>query len=587
MYLKKTRNKATGRIYLSIAEGYWDKERGHTRTKTIESIGYLDELQKEYDDPLAHYTALIKRMNRESELEAAEYTISTRKNKELEKGAPNRMNYGYIVLMKLYYELGLDSFLLNRQRRESKIECNTSTIMKLLVISRILSPGSKKRAFEERGRYFDFEKEDAFDLADVYRSLSHFAKLEKDIQLLIHNRITKNYGRKLDLIYYDVTNYYFETDEEDELRKKGVSKEHRPNPIVQLGLAMDAEGLPISYEVFAGNESEKLHLRPTILELRDKYDSGRVIAVADSAQNTGNNVYYLDKGKQGYIFSQSIRGSTQLFKQYVIDESGYVWHGEEYKRKSRVERREIQVDFNRKDGTTHKKKVLLDQRQIVFWSEKYAVRSKMKREAALKKAQGIIDNPAAYTKATSYGALKYVRNVDIDKVTGEVKAASKGTPCFNYEAIAEEEKYDGYYAIVTNVFDEGKDKGKFGDGEIIDLYRGLWRIEDSFSVTKGDLESRPVFLSRRERIRAHFLICYIALVMVRLMQKRTGFEYSPEKLVDALNRISCSHEGGNLFLFDYRSDVSDALGEAFGIDFTKERLIRAAIKKNIGNAKKS
>jgi transposase len=586
LYLKKSFNKTTGKTYLSIAHGYWDKDKGHSRTTIVEKIGFLDDLKKEHEDPVAHFEKIVKEKNRLAGLDAAEYTITARKDQALEKNTSGRMNYGYIIIMKLYYELGLDSFLLNRQRRQTKIECNTSAIMKLLVISRILSPGSKKQAFEARGRYFDFEKGGAFELVDVYRSLSHFAELEKDIQRLIHGRITKNHGRNLDLVYYDVTNYYFEIDMEDDLRKKGVSKEHRPNPIVQLGLAMDADGLPVSYEVFAGNESEKLHLRPMVLELHNKYGASRVIAVADSAQNTGNNVYYLDEGKQGYIFSQSIRGGSEEFKRYVAEEAGYEWHGGEYKRKSRAERREIQVDFTKKDGTTHKKKVLVDQRQIVFWSEKYQARSRAKREAALKKAQGIIDNPAAYTRATSYGALKYVKNVDIDKETGEVKPAPKGTPCFNYDAISEEEKYDGYYAIVTNVFDVGEDKGKFSDGQIIDLYRGLWRIEDSFGVTKGDLEARPIYLSREDRIRAHFLTCYIALVIVRLMQKRTGFEYSPEKLIDALNNVSCSHEGGNLFLFDYRSDVSDALAKAFGFDFAMQRLTRAEIKKNIGDAKK-
>jgi transposase len=488
--------------------------------------------------------------------------------------------------MSLYYELGLDRFLLNRQRRESKIECNTSTIMKMLVISRILSPGSKKRAFEEKGRYFDFENDAAFELIDVYRSLSFFQKLEKDIQLLMHERIEKNYGRNMDLVYYDTTNYYFEIDMEDDLRKKGASKEHRPNPIVQLGLTMDADGVPISYEVFPGNESEKLHLRPAVFELYSKYGCRKVIAVADSAQNTGDNIYYLDQGKQGYVFSQSIRGGSKAFKAYVVDEAGYEWHGDEYKRKSRVERREILVDFDKKDGKTHKKKMLVDQRQIVFYSKKYAVRSRALREAAIKKAGKIIANPSAYTKATSHGCLKYIKNVEVDKGTGEIKeAAGKGMPCFNFDAIAEEEKYDGYYAIVTNLFDEGDDKGKFSDGQIIDIYRGLWRIEDSFGVTKGELGARPIFLSRDERIRAHFLICYIALVIVRLIQKRTKYAHSPEKLIEAMNNISCSHEGGNLYLFDYSSDIAVDLGKAFGIDFEKERLTRAEIKKNLGAVK--
>jgi transposase len=411
-------------------------------------------------------------------------------------------------------------------------------------------------------------------------------KLEKDIQLLMHDRITKNYGRNLELIYYDVTNYYFEIDMEDKLRKKGVSKEHRPNPIVQMGLATDADGLPISYEVFPGSESEKLHLRPTVSELYRKYGCKRVIAVADSAQNTGNNIYYLDKGNQGYVFSQSIRGGSKALKKYVTDESGYKWLSNEYKWKSRVERREIQVDFIRNDGTTYKKKMLVDQRQIVFFSEKYAVRSRTLREAALKKAAKIIEAPAAYTRAMAHGALKYIMNVDVDKDTGELTAAKTGTPSFNFDVIEEEEKYDGYYAIVTNVFDEGKDRGKFNDSQIINIYRGLWQVEESFAITKGELDTRPIYLSREDRIKAHLLICFISLVIVRLIQKQTAFNYSSEKLIDTMNKISCSLEGGNLYLFDYRSDISDYLGKMFDINFSMQRLTRIEIKKNIGAAKK-
>jgi len=582
MYLKKTNNKTTGRIYLSIVQGYRDKQKGYSTNKVVQKIGYLDEMEKLYDDPIAHFTKEAEERNKAAREGAAEYAFTANRNQIIPENTSNRMNYGYIAILKFFYDLGLDRFLINRKQR-TKIEHNTSAVMKLLVISRILSPCSKKKAFDERGRYFDFDKEIGFDLKDIYRSLSHFAKLAKDIQLLIHDRITKNYGRNTDLIYYDVTNFYFEIDMEDELRKKGPSKEHRPDPIVQLGLAMDAESIPISYEVFPGNESEKLHLRPMILELRDKYETGWVIAVADAAQNTGNNIYYLDQGKQGYVFSQSIRGGSKEFKEYVVDEGGYEWFGGEYKRKSQVVPREIQVEFTKGDKT-HKKKVLVDQRQIVFYSEKYAERARAKREAAVKKAYQIVNNPAAYTRATSYGALKYVKNIEVDKDTGEIKAA-KGKPLFDIDKLIEDEKYDGYYCIVTNLFDEGKNKGKFGDDKIIDIYRGLWRIEDSFRVTKHELETRPVYLSRQERIEGHFLICYIALVIMRLLQKATGFKYSPAKLIEAMNNISCSNESENLYLFDYRSEVSDALGNALGFDFTRQRLTRAEIKKNLGNTK--
>jgi transposase len=584
MYLKQAYNVKTGRTHLSVVQNYWDKEKRTSRSKTIETFGYLDELSKTHEDPIAYYKDIVEKRNSAEKEEAADIIIIAKRNQVLERNSQGRRNYGYIIIIMLFYELGLDRFLINRQQRETKIEFNTSSVMKLLVISRILSPGSKKKAFEERGKYFDFEKQDAFRLIDIYRALSHFSKYDQLIQKQIHERITINYGRNMELIYYDVTNYYFEIDMEDKLRKKGYSKENRKSPIVQMGLSMDADGLPISYELFPGNESEKLHLRPMVSELVRTYDAGRIIAVADSAQNTGNNIYYLDKGRQYYVFSQSISGGSKSFKEYVINPVGYEWHSDKYKRKSRNERREIRVDFTKPDGTLYKKDLLTDQRQIVFYSEKYATRARATREAAVKKAQKIIENPAAYTSATSYGALKYVKNVTVDNDTGEIKP-TKGIPCFDIDKLREDEKYDGYYAIVTNVFNEGKNAGKFDDDKIIDIYRGLWRIEDSFRVTKEELDTRPVHLSREERIRAHFLICYISLVIIRLIQKRTDSKYSPAKLIEAINNISCSYESENMFLFDYRSEISDVLGGAFGIDFTMQRLSRMDIKKNIGEVK--
>jgi len=583
MYLRKKENKKTGRVSLSMVRGYRKPGNKYASAETVETFGYVDVLQEQYDDPIAHFTEYVAERNRQEMLEAAEYTIIAKKGKLLDPNTLNRKNYGYIIILKVLAEFGIDRFLINR-RQSTKLECDTNAIMKLLIISRILSPGSKKRAFEERERYLDFERKDSFDLKDIYRCLSHFSDISKDVQKLMHERISKRYGRKTDLMYYDCTNYYFEIDLEDELRKKGPGKEHRPNPIVQLGLSMDEEGIPIAYELFPGNESEKLHLRPMFSELVREYDTGKMIAVADSAQNTGNNIYYLDKARHGYVFSQSIRGGSADFKRYVLDPEGYVWHGDKYMRKSCVRRREIPVDFVRPDGSTHKKKVTVDQRQIVFYSEKYAVRSKLKREQVIKKAQQIISNTAAYTSATSYGALKYVKNVEVDKKTGEIKP-SKGKPAFDIDKLLEDEKYDGYYALVTNVFNEGKHYGKFDDDAIIDIYHGLWRIEDNFRISKSDLEARPIYLSRKERIDAHFLICFICMVIIQLIRKRTDYQYSPAKLIEAMNNISCTNEAENLYLFDYRSDISDKLGEAFDLNLALERLTRSEIKKNLGNAK--
>lgn len=486
MFLKTTTDKRTGRKYICMMRGYYDKEKGQSRMKTIENFGYLDELEKTYEDPIAHFKAYVEEKNSEEELADAQYALTVRKDAELPKDFSGRKNLGYVVIVSVFCELGLDRFFVNRQRGR-KFEYNTGTIMKLLTISRILEPGSKKRAFDRRERYFDFEREGAFSLEDIYHTLSHVSKFEEAVQMQIHKRITESYGRNTDLIYYDVTNYYFEIDKEDELKAKGYSKEQRHDPIVQMGLALDADGIPISYELFAGNESEKLHLRPMIGKLRRDYETSRLIAVADAAQNTSDNIYYLESGKCGYVFSQTIRGGAAEFKKWVLDDRDYFMFFDEdnrkHKRKSRLVRRKISVSMI-KDGKEHKKDVLVDQRQIVFYSEKYAARAKAKRESAIKKAYRIVANPSAYTKATSHGALKYVNNVEVDKNTGELKEA-KAKPYIDFEKIKEDEKYDGYYCIVTNLFDEDK-SGKFKDEKIIDMYRGLWRIEDSFRVTKSE-----------------------------------------------------------------------------------------------------
>jgi transposase len=583
MFLKMATNKNTGRTYMSICRGYRDKERGHSRTVTVQKLGYLDELEKEYDDPIAHFRVVCDKMNTEAEAEDAEYTVKLRKGQKLQRNTCTRRNFGYIVPMKIFYELGIERFLLNRQRKK-KIEHNTAQVMKLLVLSRLLYPASKQKTYLEKGRYFDFEKDDSFSLIDVYRDLSHFSKLSEDLQKFLHERIVKQYGRGLDLVYYDVTNYYFEIDKEDSVRQKGYSKEHRPDPIVNMGLAMDKDGIPIAYEMFPGAESEKLHLRPMSRFLWEKLGTGKVIYVADKAHNTGDNINYIQSGNHGYVFSQTIAGGTDNLKEWVFDDKGYVslYEDEEkqvlkYKRKSAHIDRIIDTSAVR-DGKQIKRKVQIEQKLVAFYSDKYAQRQKAKREIVIQKAYRIMQNPTAYTRAASYGALKYLKNIEVDKKTGEIKEP-KVKPVFDFEKLKEEEKYDGYYALVTNQLSMSDDK-------IIDTYRGLWKIEDCFKVTKSELEARPIYVSREDRINAHFLTCFIALIIIRLIQKRLAGEFSVGEILEALRNIACSKENENSYLFDFRTELTDAIGDVFGLDFTNERLTRGEIKKYLAMVKK-
>jgi len=577
MYLKKTYKKETSRTYLAIAQKYRHPVKKVSTDRNIKSLGYLDELEKKYKDPIAHFKKVAKKMTEEDNAKK-KITLKINMDEELPKDSKGRKNLGYAAILKIYHELELNVFFNNRARNKSS-KYNTNSIMILLAVSRLLSPGSKKKAFLEKSRYF--ERFD-FSLVDIYRALSHFAKLEKELQKYLNEKVKEKYGRNTKTVYYDVTNFYFEIDKADGLRKYGKSKEGRHSPIVQMGLAMDSDGIPIHYRLFAGNKLDKETFRTVIGEVRRKYGTGRIVVVADMGIITGDNIYYLTGGKNdnGYVFSFSVKGATDAFKEYVLDDTGYLGPdgkpaGDDtsFKIKSRRIARDINVTV--KSGGTKKKTVY--EKQVVFWARKYADKAAAERQELVKKAMELVRDPGKYERATSYGAAKYVKNVQFDKDTGEVLKGRKAS--FDLEKLAEDEKYDGYYAIVTSELD-------MPDGDIIDTYRGLWEIEETFRVTKGTIEARPVYVSRQDRIGAHFLTCFISLVIIRLIQKRTGRRYSPEKIIECLNNISCSNEQDNLYLFDYRSGVSDAIGNSLDIDFTRKRLRRAEIKNILARSKK-
>lgn len=571
MYLKKTKT-SSGRIYLSIADGYRDKQKGHSRTITIKSLGYLDYLQKVYADPIAHFEDEIKKMNEQKAKEKLPLTFSIDPNERIPTDSVNRKNYGYVALSKIYHELGIHNFIRSRQRT-NKSEYDANAIMKLLSFSRLLYPASKKKNFEDKDQFFEKSN---FSLDDVYRSLSFFNKYKDDLQLWIHERIQHQYKRNTDLVYYDVTNYYFEIDEPDELCRKGVSKEHRPDPIVQMGLFMDTQGIPITYRLFPGNAPDKTTLIPMLGTIQKNFSLGRIIVVADKGMTTGDNIWYTLSAKNGYVLSYSVRGSDQQFQDYVLDETGYITKGDDYKIKSRLCPREITIT------TINGKKIkkVVHEKQVIFYSTKYDTKAKRDRASALEKAKDLIRNPAKYNKVTSHGASKYIKNLAFDKDTGEILQSVHQSLSFDEEKLRKEEKLDGYYAIVTSEW-------KKSDEWIIEMYRGLWKIEESFKVTKNDFESRPVYLTIQDHIEAHFLTCFIALVIARILELRMKGKYSVSTMIESLRKSSCSHIKENYYLFDYYDDILFDIGKELDIDFGKKCMSLGEIKKVLGDAKKS
>ncbi|MCD8300672.1 MAG: IS1634 family transposase [Clostridiales bacterium] len=571
MYVRKCFNKKTGRTQLSIVQGYRDSS-GKVKQKIILNLGYLDVLQQQHDDPIKYCEDLARQMTEEYNNAQSPVRLEIDPQKTLDLGADYRHNFGYAVLSAIYHELEIDDFFQNRQRM-TQVDFNYNSIFRELIFSRLIAPASKKASYEYAGHFF--ERAD-FSLTDVYRSLSFFKSYQSALQLWIHEHIRQNYGRDTSLVYYDVTNYYFEVDIPNEMLRKGVSKEHRPDPIVQMGLFMDTNGIPISYGLFSGNTLDKQTLIPMMGKLQDEYSLGRIIIVADRGMITGDNICQTLSDGNGYILSYSIAGSTKEFKDYVLDEEGYVVRESGFKIKSRLTPREIHVT----NVLTGKKQTIsVDEKHVVFYSPDYAKRAKAERAEVLQKAKDLIQDPQKYNRSTSYGAAKYVKNIAFNKDTGEIYTDSEKSLELNDALIAEEEKYDGYYAIITS-------EHEMEDEKILNIYRGLWQIEETFKITKSELETRPVYLKKLEHIQAHFLICFTALVIAKLLEFRMKRKYSVSTILKSLRRCECSLLEQNIYLFDYYDEVLRDIGEEFHIDFSRKYRTLGEIKKVLGEVKK-
>jgi len=568
MFLKKDK-RPNGRIYLSIVEGYREPGTKKTKQRKVKSLGFLDDLEKEYEDPILCFTELAKKMTDEAKNNELSLDFNFSPNDIIDSSTVLRKNLGFTVLSYFYHKLKINDFLINRQRNLN-IEYSLNNIFQLLVYSRVLNPSSKKYSFENKDSYFwDFD----FKINDVYRALDYFNFYKDDLLLHIHEMVRMVYGRDISNVYYDVTNYYFEIKEPDDFRKKGVSKEHRPNPIIQMGLLMDNSGLPISYKLFEGNTNDSTTLMPALNDLKKDYGLGRVIVVADKGMNTGENIAYNILNRNGYIYSQTIRGANADLKNYVLSDEGYDESSDGFKIKSRIVSTKIWIE----NANGKRVQVEIEQKQVAFYSPDYAKRAKYEREKAIEKAKKLIKATKS-GKLPTKGVSKYIVSIPCDKVTGEILDLSQHHSV-DEDKILEEEKFDGYYAIVTSELEMPNSK-------ILDAYRSLWKIEETFKITKSELKTRPIYVSKKEHIEAHFLTCFVSLLLLRLLQINTDQKYSTKTLVDEMRNITGTYIDKNYYMFDYFNDIVEEFSKITDIDFSKRFMTLGEIKKNISQSKK-
>lgn len=594
MYLKKSYNKATGKTQLSIVQGF--RLNGIVKHKVIENLGFVEDYTDQYEDPIAHFQAVVAARNAEVNQALTKMEIDL-----LEKLQPDtslRKNLGYAAVKAVYEELGLYSFFQYKQRFINA-EFNLNSIFSLLTINRFLFPSSIKHAYDNKDQFFEKFN---FMLEDAYRALDYYESYSEEIQKMLALKTKEMFGRDPSLGYWDVTNYYFEIPYEDEdevdeqgnitkkgQKKRGPSKEHRKDPIVQMGLLMDSKGIPMAYNTFSGGESEKTNMLPAIRRAKKDLEIERIIVVADRGLNTSDNTAFLSgknddttTGNDGYVYGQSILGADKEFKEWVLNQDGYTTDNEvdkdgenvAFKHKSRIYAKKIMLK------NSHGERKLpfeIYQKQMVYYSEKYAKKQKKDREKVIAKAKALIASPEQYNRETSYGAAAYINNLHFAKDTGEIVHGQQLS--LNQQKIDEESKYDGYYSIVTS-------ERNLSDSQIRNIYKGLWEIEESFKILKSEFKTRPVFVKTETHVNAHFLICYVTLVIMRVLEKKLEEKFTTKQIRNALIKYGCSYLDQGYYLFDYRDAVLDAIGKLFGWDLANKYMQQSQIKNILKHRKK-
>ena len=578
--------KNNGVPYLRLAESRYDKKKKHQKKIIIKNLGPLSKFDDGKPDFLKRFREKFK--NGEIDFDGITYQnkVLPRYSYEFEFNMNNPLsnsitfkNIGYKFLESVYEDLGI-SQAIRLLKSRTKIEYDIDGILKMLVFNRILDPKSKKKCFEDKNLFYG-QITTTDDINHIYKALDFLSMHSKKIQNRMNTRIkNSSIGRVTDLTYYDVTNYYFETmygdddvyelDENNEIvkdengnpvivkkgfRKKGVSKEGKKEPIVQMGLFIDNNGIPASHKLFPGNTQDKTTFKNVLENDIDDMDLGRIVVVADNGMNTQENKYLIVEKGNGYIVSKSVKKKKKKMGPWALDNTDYTeiknTFGEVvFKYKSRIN--EIELTYKNEDGTKSKKKV--KEKEIIYWSKKHYEKEVNQNKKFIEYLESCKEHPDKL-KDKERKSQQFIKTVDIDKETGEVIHPEK-VIVFLDEKLKKYKETMGFYSIVTSEIEEN-------DKEIINRYHGLSRIEDSFRIIKSDLEGRPIYVWTEEHIKAHFLICFIALTIIRIIQyKILKYENKPtlnvdgweqgitaEKLKTTLLKYQCSVDKNGICLF--------------------------------------
>lgn len=567
-YFLKKSNLKKG-TYLQIYESFYDPERGYTAHRSHGAIGYVHELiEKGIEDPVSYFKSEVDRMNNERKNQ-----ISKEKKRLISNESPERF-LGYFPLKNINDSLKVKRWI-DLMQSVTDFHFNVYDLISALVYSRFVMPCSKSRTHEEViPRLADNYR---FSLNQIYDGLEYIGQEYEKIIEIYNHQISSKYHFDTSHTYFDCTNFYFEIDKEDDFRKKGPSKENRRDPIVGLGILLDANQIPIGMRMYPGNESEKPVLRKVIDQLKKRNNiSGRTIQVADKGLNCAENILHARKDGDGYIFSKSVKMLPKIEKDWVLLENDYVSikdsDGTElYRIKECIDK----FPYEYTDSTGKKTKIELTEKRVVTYNPALAKKKIYEIDRQVEKARQLKANAA---KRNEYGdSSKYVIFQAADKTGEAINGKIKVT--INEKAIAEDKLLAGYNLIVTS-------ETNLTAAYIYQAYHNLWRIEESFKVMKSQLDARPVYLQKEDTIKGHFLICYISVLLLRLFQfKILKNTYCTETIMNFIRDFRIIKSSNNMSINMARaSDFISNLETLTGLPITSYYLSDSDIKNMLNHS---
>lgn len=556
------------------------RRNGRRSTEIIENLGHASEICEKYQvkDADAWANAYVKKLRADQTAGKHKALIPFSTDHLIEKNVQLSFNIGYLFLQRIYYQLGLPS-ICKKIKKTSVAEYDLDSILSRLIYGRILFPSSKLSCFEQSKVLMEQPR---FELHQIYRALSVLSIHSDQIQAELYKRSKKIIDRSTGVLFYDCTNYFFELEHESGLKQYGHSKEHRPNPIVQMGLFMDKSGIPLAFCINPGNQNEQTSLKPLELQIMRDFELSKFVVCTDAGLSSDVNRKFNNFGQRSFITTQSIKKLKKELKEWCLDPSG--WELEGSRKKYDISELEDTPDNQKKifykqkliEGYDEERDITFDQTLIVTYSLKYGIYQRTIRERQIERALKYLQTPGSADKRSQTDAKRFIKKTPF---TDDGEIAEKAFYDLNTEVIAEEEKYDGFYAVCTNLDDDPAD--------IVRINHDRWEIEESFRIMKSEFEARPVYLQRDDRIKAHFLTCFISLMIYRILEKQLSEKYTCDEIISTLRSMAMRQIDNHGYIPNYkRTDLTDALHENAGFrtdyEFTTPKSMAGIIRRSKG-----